>query len=127
MVIKRLTELTGLAKITNIQICPTLREEDGLAMSSRNMRLNPDERIKATTIFKVLQNIKESINNNDIQSVEETAKQLLSQNGFRPDYVEIADASDLQLIKNWDGKKKIVALVAAFLNDVRLIDNMDLN
>jgi pantoate--beta-alanine ligase len=127
MVIKRLIELTGLTEKVAVKFCPTLREEDGLAMSSRNMRLKPDERIKATTIYKVLQYIKETIQKSNIEAVKETARQMLSDNGFRPDYVEIADATDLRPADPWDGKKKIVALVAAFLNDVRLIDNMDLN
>ena len=127
MVIKKLTELTGLDKIINVQICPTLREDDGLAMSSRNMRLTPGDRTKAPAIYKVLQVIKENINTMNIEAVKDMAKQLLSDNGFRPDYVEIADASNLRLIEKWDGKKKIVALVAAFLNDIRLIDNLDLN
>lgn len=127
MVIKKLTELTGLDKIINVQICPTLREDDGLAMSSRNMRLTPGDRTKAPAIYKVLQVIKENINTMNIEAVKDMAKQLLSDNGFRPDYVEIADASNLRLIEKWDGKKEIVALVAAFLNDIRLIDNLDLN
>ena len=127
MVIKKLTELTGLDKIINVQICPTLREDDGLAMSSRNMRLTPGDRTKAPAIYKVLQGIRDNINTINIEAVKDKAKQLLSDNGFRPDYVEIADASNLRLIEKWDGKKKIVALVAAFLNDIRLIDNLDLN
>ena len=127
MVIKKLTELTGLDKIINVQICPTLREDDGLAMSSRNMRLTPGDRTKAPAIYKVLQGIRDNINTINIEAVKDKAKQLLSDNGFRPDYVEIADASNLRLIEKWDGKKEIVALVAAFLNDIRLIDNLDLN
>ena len=47
--------------------------------------------------------------------------------GFKVDYVEIADAGNLELLREWDGHKKIVALVATFLNEVRLIDNMVLN
>ena len=127
MVIKRLTELTGLSEIVNVQICPTLREEDGLAMSSRNMRLNKAERTKAATIYQALQTIKENVAKNGIETAEKKASQLLLDNGFKPDYIEIADAADLQLIESWDGKKKIVALIAAFLNEVRLIDNIALN
>jgi pantoate--beta-alanine ligase len=52
---------------------------------------------------------------------------MLSQNGFRTDYVEIADADTLAPVTYWDGKEKIVALAATFLNDVRLIDNMVIN
>lgn len=127
MVIKKLTELIGLDKIVKVRICPTLREKDGLAMSSRNMRLNDEERKTATVIYKALQNIKETIRKGNTQTVTNNAKKLLSENGFNPDYVEIADAANLQLINDWDGERKIVALIAAFLNGVRLIDNMELN
>ena len=44
--------------------------------------------------------------------------------GFKVDYVEIADAANLEIINQWDGNKKLVAVAAAFLGDVRLIDNM---
>ena len=52
---------------------------------------------------------------------------MLLQKGFKIDYVEIADADTLELVENWDGKQKVVALAAAFLNNVRLIDNMVIN
>jgi pantoate--beta-alanine ligase len=52
---------------------------------------------------------------------------MLIQAGFKPDYVEITDADNLAIVNDWDGKQKLVALIAAFLNEVRLIDNMLLN
>ena len=58
MVIKKLIELIGLHNKIKVTVCPTLREKDGLAMSSRNARLLPAERIKATTIFASLRYIK---------------------------------------------------------------------
>src|SRR6185503_13424353 len=61
MVIKKLIELIGLNDTIKVNICPTLREVDGLAMSSRNTRLLPDERIKATTISAALRYIKENL------------------------------------------------------------------
>jgi len=127
MVIKKLTELTGLDQTVHTRICPTLREPDGLAMSSRNMRLSETERKNAGTIYKTLQLIKEGLGKNDLRSLKKEAKKILSEKGFKPDYVEIADASNLQLVNDWDGKQKLVALIAAFLNEVRLIDNLPLN
>jgi len=127
MVIKKLTELTGLDQTVHTRICPTLREPDGLAMSSRNMRLSETERKNAGTIYKTLQLIKEGLGKNDLRSLKNDAKKILSEKGFKPDYVEIADASTLQLVNDWDGKQKLVALIAAFLNEVRLIDNLPLN
>ncbi len=61
MVIKKLIELIGLDNKIKVNICPTLREDDGLAMSSRNTRLDPEDRIRAATISAALRYIKENI------------------------------------------------------------------
>jgi len=122
-----LNELIGLDKNVKVNICPTLREADGLAMSSRNMRLNKEERQAATTIFKALSFIKSNIDLKNTEQLKQEAQSMLEDKNFNVDYVEIADAGNLDEIKNWDGKKKIVALAAAYLNDVRLIDNLILN
>jgi len=127
MVIKKLIELIGLNNKIKTNICPTLREDDGLAMSSRNTRLLPDDRIKATTISAALRYIKENVKGGSPKNVLDTAKEMLWEKGFEIDYVEIADADNLELIDNWNGDKKIVALAAAFLNNIRLIDNMVIN
>ncbi|HVT86164.1 MAG TPA: pantoate--beta-alanine ligase [Chitinophagaceae bacterium] len=124
MVIKRLIGLLELDKDIQLNICPTLRETDGLAMSSRNMRLNEQERKNANAIYRSLLFIKENIKNKNISELKKEAGKILTENGFRIDYVEIADANSLELINNWDGKRKIVSLIAAFMNEVRLIDNM---
>lgn len=127
MVISRLVELMGINDKTNINICPTLRETDGLAMSSRNMRLSEAERVKAVLIFQSLSYIKDNLVAGETDRIKNKAIAMLSDEGFRVDYIEIADAKTLEPISNWDGKKKLVALAAAFLNEVRLIDNLLLN
>jgi len=125
MVIKKLTEL--IQSPTQIIICATLRESDGLAMSSRNMRLTSVERIKAVKISEVLLFIKQEIKPGNLQDLKQRCINYLTNEGYNVDYVEIADATNLTLLQNWDGKKKLVALVAAFLNEVRLIDNRIVN
>ena len=127
MVIARLVELMGKKKDIHINICPTLREADGLAMSSRNMRLNAEERQKAVLIIRSLSYIKENIGSNGIESIKNKANAMLTNEGFRVDYIEIADAKTLEPVSNWDGNQKLVALAAAYLNEVRLIDNLVLN
>lgn len=122
MVIKKMTELKGLP--TKIIICPTLRETDGLAMSSRNMRLNKESRTKAVEIFKTLSHVKAVVKPGDLVALKNDAVKKLNDAGFKTDYVEIADAATLELKDNWNGKDKLVALCAAFLGEVRLIDNM---
>jgi pantoate--beta-alanine ligase len=125
MVIKKLIELAGLE--INVTIGPTLREDDGLAMSSRNMRLNEQERKQAVKISEVLLFIRNNIKAGYIDDLKERAVQYLSAEGFKVDYVAIATTDKLELLEYWDGKQAIVALAAAYLNDVRLIDNMLLN
>jgi pantoate--beta-alanine ligase len=128
-VVGRLLQL--MQSPTELITCPTLREADGLAMSSRNMRLSPEDRQKATTIYKCLTLIKQECNKGVTWPViKEKATQLLTDAGFRIDYVELVDASTLQpttatMATIYQGPR--VALIAAFLNDVRLIDNMLLN
>ncbi len=125
IIIKKLTEL--IQSPTQIIICPTLRESDGLAMSSRNMRLTSVERIKAVRISEVLLFIKQEIKPGNLQDLKQRCINYLTNEGYNVDYVEIADATNLILLQNWDGKTKLVALVAAFLNEVRLIDNRIVN
>ena len=127
MVIKKIIELIGLRDEIKVNICPTLREEDGLAMSSRNTRLLPADRIKATTISKALRYVKENLKPGNTKKIKDEAMEMLLQKGFLIDYVEIANADTLDLVENWNGKQKVVALTAAFLNNVRLIDNMVIN
>ncbi|RYD80687.1 MAG: 4-phosphopantoate--beta-alanine ligase, partial [Sphingobacteriales bacterium] len=109
---------------TKLQVCDTVREGDGLAMSSRNMRLSENERKHALHIIQSLKQIKAGLKPGDINYLKENATRQLEQNGFKVDYIEIADAVTLEPLDYWDGKKSLVALAAAFLNDVRLIDNL---
>ena len=122
MVIKRLIEITSLK--TNIIICPTLREPDGLAMSSRNLRLTEAERSDALSIYKALCLIKNEIKPGNINNLKQKAIDYLSAKGFKVDYVEIANAANLDANEEWNGQTPLVALCAAFLNEVRLIDNL---
>ena len=107
-----------------VQLCETMREPDGLAMSSRNARLNNDERLNALKIFQSLKYIQEEIKPGDLNNLKLSATKFLTDNGYKVDYTEIADAQTLEIVDVWDGKKNLVALVAAYLNEVRLIDNL---
>jgi pantoate--beta-alanine ligase len=121
MVIRKMTECRNIATIIHIE--KTVREKDGLAMSSRNMRLNDTERKQALKIFETLSFMKASLKPGNIKHIKEEAYNFLSSSGFRVDYTEIAAASSLQLIDQWDGNTPLVLLIAAYLNEVRLIDN----
>jgi len=127
MVIKRLIELIGMNEKVELKISPTVREKDGLAMSSRNMRLNPEERAKANSIYETLLFVKKNAANIPLDELKKQAISLLEQKNFKVDYIEIADAKTLTPLKEWAHQTQAVAVVAAYLNDVRLIDNMMLN
>jgi pantoate--beta-alanine ligase len=88
------------------------------------MRLSATERAKAIKIFETLSFLKEQIKPGDLTQLKQTAIKNLSDAGFRVDYVEIADAGNLAILNQWDGNQKTVAVIAAFLGDVRLIDNL---
>ncbi len=125
MVIRKLITLTN--RKTAIEICPTMRETDGLAMSSRNMRLTEEDRKKAPALFQALCYAKEHLQPGPLQPVISTMENNIEASGFKLDYFSIADAASLQNRDEWDGEQKLVAVVAAFLGEVRLIDNMLLN
>ena len=125
MVVDRL--LTLMQSSTVLHTCPILREPDGLAMSSRNTRLSAEERKRATAISGALNYIKQNIKPGNFDDLVATATDMLIGQEFKVDYVAIADAQTLELMKDWNGQQKIVALIAAFQHEVRLIDNMLLN
>jgi pantoate--beta-alanine ligase len=124
MVIQRLVELMQPYKPIQLHLMPTLREADGLAMSSRNMRLNPAERALAPTIYQTLLFLKQILQPGQLLPLTEVATRRLNEAGFRTDYVSLSHARSLAPLNEWDGQTPLVCLIAAFLNDVRLIDNM---
>lgn len=125
MVIRRLIELTGKENTIRVIAVPTLREQDGLAMSSRNLRLDPEQRKLAVSISRALDGIRTQVNKQPLAQLSAKARQQLEEKGFRVDYVSIARASDLSPAQDTDAP--LVALVAATIGNVRLIDNMPLN
>lgn len=121
MVVRRLLDITG--RQTALKICETVREPDGLAMSSRNMRLSPEQRLKAPGINQVLEYFHDHLEAGDLRPLKEYGYNELTAAGFRVDYIEFAHAETLTLSSEWDGAAPLVVLAAAFLEDIRLIDN----
>lgn len=105
--------------------CDIVREKDGLAMSSRNMRLTPEERAVAPMIYKVLSEVAAL---KDSLSPDEMKKSALEKyadiKDFDVEYVEITDETNLKSIKSWDNCKNARIFVALQLGQVRLIDNL---
>jgi pantoate--beta-alanine ligase len=124
MVIKRLLEITALP--VQLIICPTEREADGLAMSSRNMRLSTAGRIKAASIYKCLSLIKQQWHTESFEKLREDCIISLSQQNIETEYLALADADTLQLLQDFKSGSNMVVLFAGRLEAVRLIDNMSL-
>jgi pantoate--beta-alanine ligase len=124
LVINQLIKLNNWEYDIKLNTCPTLREANGLAMSSRNQRLTVDQRSEAAIIFQLMNYVKNNVNTKNTSEVITYCHQQLLQAGFVIDYFELAHAETLKPISNWDGNMPAVILVAVFLGDVRLIDNL---
>ena len=126
MVVRNLLQQTG--SHAEMIINPTVREADGLAMSSRNRRLTEPQRALAGTIYQCLVSIQaKGQQGGDFKIVQKECEDLLVDKGFKPEYIALADADTLELLDNYDNNRKTVALIAAWLGDIRLIDNMPVN
>jgi pantoate--beta-alanine ligase len=105
--------------------CAIIREDDGLALSSRNVRLSPHERSIAPEIYQTLLWMKDQADHRTVEEIIQQARQkLASHPEIRIEYVEIADEESLLTVDDWDSARNIRALIALFLGEVRLIDNM---
>ena len=122
-IIKKLVEMENIP--VEIIPCPIQREEDGLAMSSRNVRLTPEQRENAPFIY---QKLLEAKLRKDVLCVNHLHQMIINlfeaNEYFRLEYFEIVDDTNLQPVKSWDDNVGTVACVAAWMGDVRLIDNI---
>lgn len=117
----------------NIKIIavPTLRENSGLALSSRNSRLNEGDLKKSAKIYEILNFIKDKIlltnNEIDFKKILNNAQAELLKYFDKIEYLEICDEEDLRILKKIDKKTKSRIFVAVYLGQVRLIDNLIIN
>lgn len=125
MVIGRLLSITGRNETVKLAIVPTVREESGLAMSSRNLRLTRQQWHQATAIWKALEGVRTNLALKKPEELKREAAETLTRKGFLVDYFEIANAHTLEPATN--AQQPLVALVAATLGNIRLIDNLILN
>jgi pantoate--beta-alanine ligase len=106
-----------------IEVCPTVREPDGLAMSSRNARLNGDERRRAPSLYRALTSIQRALDDGrDAAAARDQALVELTSAGVAPEYLELVTADSLAPVQTVDGGT--LAVVAARVGDTRLIDNL---
>ena len=125
IIIERLIRLMN--QDTQLIICPTVREESGLAMSSRNLRLSPSERKTAASIHQHLIWIKEKLSIDNFHDLQKKAISDLEKMGFKVEYLELAKRNSLEPIDVFEEGEQAIILIAVFLNGVRLIDNQLIN
>lgn len=105
--------------------CPILREPDGLAMSSRNTRLNSEERALAPRIYQSLEIARSLFPHTGLSEIkQQVLAHLAADPHFKVDYVEIADSETLQPLTTVENGRHPVVFIAVFLGPVRLIDNL---
>lgn len=126
LIVKKLVSLLELP--IEIIGCPISRQEDGLARSSRNVRLTKEQQENATFIFQTLLKAKEKFNAHNAKSlVEEIETDFKNNPNFELDYFQIVNEENLEPVTTYENGAKYRAFVAAKIGSVRLIDNMVLN
>ena len=119
-IIRLLTKHFGFQ--TRIIACPTVRESNGLAMSSRNMRLSKEERQDALIIIETLRFVEASNSKHSIQETLVAARSLFEQGSLSLEYLAIVDPETLHELKDWQENQ--ICCIAAHCGSVRLIDNL---
>jgi pantoate--beta-alanine ligase len=111
-----------------IQVCPIVREKDGLAMSSRNAYLDPQQRKQATALYRALMRVQTLADKGERSAsvLSQTGKQVMAEEpGVRLDYFEVVNSDALEPVE--DISKGALVAVAAYLGNTRLIDNLVLH
>jgi len=122
----------AMVKKLNLQVeivpCPIVRETGGLALSSRNERLTPEQRLNAAHIYKTLTEAGNKAGQMNVKELKNWVVAQIDVNPFlKTEYFEIVDDENLQNIERWDQPLNKVGCVAVFCGEVRLIDNVVFN
>jgi len=109
-----------------IKSLPTVREKDGLALSSRNQYLSSEQRETAPKLYQtMIEMLENAQNGDDYREIETKGREILKKQGFKPEYVQLSNRDTLLPAESLD--KNAVLLVAAWLGKTRLIDNLSLS
>ncbi|MCT1529402.1 pantoate--beta-alanine ligase [Sphingobacterium daejeonense] len=123
MVIQRMLEIKNLD--IKLLICPIVRNEKGLALSSRNARLTEAGKENALTLIKSLRYIKDNLDNKSVEELLEGAKAIIASNPeVELEYLSICETKSLSPVTKLEEGKGYVGLIAAWVENVRLIDNI---
>ena len=121
-------ELVGIEKMPiKIIGMPIYREKDGLAMSSRNMRLNDSQRKEAPLIFNSLLQVKKWVKEKEsINEITDRITEIFSQSNLKLEYFEVRENNSLKFAQQFEKNKKYRAFISVFAGEIRLIDNLEL-
>jgi pantoate--beta-alanine ligase len=128
IIVKRMVE--DLSMDTEIVVCPIVRDEDGVALSSRNAYLAPDERSAATVLHRALEKAQVLYGGGErdaaviLRAMEEV---VATEPLVRVDYIQIVNTRDLEPLQSLSDEQTILIAIAAFVGKTRLIDNVVLN
>ena len=123
LIVRKLVEYLNLP--VQIVACPIVRENDGLAMSSRNQLLTPEERLHAPVIFQTLITAREMARKETFRKVREWAVEQLNNDPLIDvDYFEIVNAENLENAVDGKEPSEVIACVAVKIGKIRLIDNL---
>jgi pantoate--beta-alanine ligase len=128
IIVKRM--IADLSMDTEIVVCPIVRDEDGLALSSRNAYLAPDERAAATVLHRALEKAQVLYGGGerDAAAIQRAMEELVATEPLvRVDYIQIVNTRDLEPLQTLSDEQTILIAVAAFVGKTRLIDNVVLN
>lgn len=122
----------AMIKKLNLQVeivpCPIIREASGLALSSRNERLTPEQRANAAHIYKTLTEAGNKAAQMDVKKLKDWVVEQIDANPYlKTEYFEIVDDENLQNIECWNQPLNKVGCIAVFCGEVRLIDNVVFN
>ncbi|MEO6894758.1 MAG: pantoate--beta-alanine ligase [Ginsengibacter sp.] len=122
LVIERLIKM--MEKKINVIICPILRETTGLAMSSRNLRLSEEDRTLASELHQALVFIKNNLKSSKFSLLKNEAIRKLESENFKIEYLELASKNNLEILSETKSEENQIILIAAYLSNIRLIDNV---
>ena len=124
-IIKKMVEKHSLK--VEVEGCPIFRQQDGLAMSSRNVRLSKKQKAAAPFVYKVLQEVRIKFNTQSVLEITQWVEgQFKNHPTLQLEYFTVADEKSLESIETKEGFKKYRAFIAVFADEIRLIDNLQL-
>lgn len=123
VIIKKLVKQLSLS--VEIVGCPIVREKDGLALSSRNLRLTSEQRKHAPKIYQTLKQAASMKHNKNVDALKQWVTGRIDEDPFlETEYFDIVREDNLQPVKNWQKGNNLIGCIAVYCGEIRLIDNM---